>query len=64
MLRDRPVWVAGDRALDLAVRLRYAEVPCAVAAGVDEALSGSDRGVPDLIANYTAFRDLVTRSRQ
>ncbi|MGI8313118.1 MurT ligase domain-containing protein [Saccharopolyspora hattusasensis] len=64
VLRDRPVWVAGDRALDLAVRLRYAEVRCAVASGVDEALSGSDRGVPDVIANYTAFRDLVTRSRQ
>ncbi|MEV0049391.1 MurT ligase domain-containing protein [Saccharopolyspora shandongensis] len=64
VLRDRPVRVAGDRALDLAVRLRYAEVPCAVSSDVDDALAGSATGVPDVIANYTAFRDLVTRSRR
>ncbi|MBB5158352.1 Mur ligase family protein [Saccharopolyspora phatthalungensis] len=64
VLRGRPVRVAGDRALDLAVRLRYADVPCAVASSVDDALIGSGDGVPDVVANYTAFRDLVARSRR
>jgi UDP-N-acetylmuramyl tripeptide synthase len=64
VLRGRPVRVAGDRALDLAVRLRYAGVPAAVASSVDDALTGSAGGVPDVIANYTAFRDLVVRSRR
>ncbi|MCI2416508.1 MurT ligase domain-containing protein [Saccharopolyspora sp. K220] len=64
VLRGRPVRVAGDRALDLAVRLRYAGVPGAVASSVDDALTGSARGVPNVIANYTAFRDLVARSRR
>ncbi|SFS81795.1 MurT ligase domain-containing protein [Saccharopolyspora flava] len=64
MLRGRPVQVAGDRALDLAVRLRYAQVPATVASTVEVALGGTDGGVPDVIANYTAFRDVLTRSRR
>ncbi|MGW1675932.1 MurT ligase domain-containing protein [Saccharopolyspora sp. NPDC002376] len=63
LLGDRPVRVAGDRALDLAVRLHYAGVPATVSTSVDDALAGTDDGVPDVIANYTAFRDLVARSR-
>lgn len=64
LLRGRPVQAAGDRALDLAVRLRYAQVPATVASTVEVALGGIDGGTPDVIANYTAFRDLLTRSRR
>ncbi|KAA5834361.1 DUF1727 domain-containing protein [Saccharopolyspora hirsuta] len=63
LLGGRPVRLAGDRALDLAVRLHYAGVPATVSATVDDALAGTEDGVPDIIANYTAFRDLVARSR-
>ncbi|GAB3689136.1 DUF1727 domain-containing protein [Saccharopolyspora tripterygii] len=63
MLRGRSVQVAGDRALDLAVRLRYAGVRASVASTVEVALGGTESGLPDVIANYTAFRDLLTRSR-
>lgn len=58
VLRDRHVLVTGDRALDLAIRLRYEEVPCQVAPSVEEALRLLPAGEPDVIANYTAFRDL------
>ncbi|GAA2351816.1 MurT ligase domain-containing protein [Saccharopolyspora halophila] len=64
VLRGREVAVAGDRALDLAVRLRYAQVRATVASTVEVALGGTRGGVPDVIANYTAFRDLVTRSKR
>jgi lipid II isoglutaminyl synthase (glutamine-hydrolysing) len=64
VLRGREVAVAGDRALDLAVRLRYAQVHATVAASVEVALGSADGGVPDVIANYTAFRDLLTRSKR
>ncbi|GAA0529394.1 UDP-N-acetylmuramyl peptide synthase [Saccharopolyspora subtropica] len=64
VLRDRWVQVAGDRALDLAVRLRYAGVPVEVVSSVEDAVAAAPDGVPDVIANYTAFRDLVTRSRR
>ncbi|TDD81071.1 DUF1727 domain-containing protein [Saccharopolyspora karakumensis] len=63
MLRGRPVQVAGDRALDLAVRLRYAGVQANVASAVEVALGSTFGGLPDVIANYTAFRDVLTRSR-
>lgn len=61
-LRGRTVAVAGDRALDLAVRLRYAEVRCEVADSVEAALAADSGEPPDVIANYTAFRDLFSRS--
>jgi len=63
VLRGRSVAVSGDRAWDLAVRLRYAGVDCTVHSTVDEALGGQDPGEarPDVIANYTAFRDLFAR---
>ncbi|MEV4730379.1 MurT ligase domain-containing protein [Saccharopolyspora sp. NPDC049426] len=63
MLRGRSVQVAGDRALDLAVRLRYAGVQASVASTVEVALGSTSGGLPDVIANYTAFRDVLTRSR-
>lgn len=66
-LRGRSVAVCGDRALDLAVRLRYAGVDCAVASSVEEVVrrdaeEDADADPPDVIANYTAFRDLFARS--
>lgn len=65
-LRGREVAVSGDRALDVAVRLHYAGVDCATAPTVEEALrrscpEGGSGGRPDVIANYTAFRDLFAR---
>ncbi|MDR7299932.1 Mur ligase family protein [Haloactinomyces albus] len=60
-LEDRGVTVAGERALDLAVRLRYAGVRCEVASSVPAALAAMSEDTPDVIANYTAFRDLFAK---
>ncbi len=70
-LAGRPVVATGDRRLDLAVRLRYAEVPCTV---VPDPLDALDRAVGcipapagpagpgiDFVANYTAFAELRSR---
>jgi UDP-N-acetylmuramyl tripeptide synthase len=50
-LAGRPVVATGDRRLDLAVRLRYAEVPCTVVpdplAALDRAMAMSTSGVVD-----------------
>jgi UDP-N-acetylmuramyl tripeptide synthase len=62
-LAGRPVVATGDRRLDLAVRLRYAEVDHDV---VDGSLAALDhavrRSAPDdlleFVGNYTAFADL------
>ncbi len=61
-LGGREVVVAGDRARDLAVRLRYAEVTCEVAESVEDALTRLPGECPDVLANYTAFRDLSAKS--
>lgn len=61
-LGHRAVTVAGERALDLAVRLRYAGVACEVASNVQAALTTMPEGTPEVIANYTAFRDLFAKS--
>jgi UDP-N-acetylmuramyl tripeptide synthase len=62
-LRGRPVIASGDRARDLAVRLRYAEVEHTVVHGYRQAVLaaiglgyGNTEDV-DLAANYTAFQD-------
>jgi UDP-N-acetylmuramyl tripeptide synthase len=67
-LADRTVVVTGDRRRDLAVRLRYAEVDCAVVAdpldAVDRAVDsgpGSPATTVDFVGNYTAFADLRRR---
>ena len=67
LLRGRSVAVCGDRAWDVAVRLRYAGVDCAVASSVEQVLRrdaerDADADAPEIIANYTAFRDLFARS--
>jgi UDP-N-acetylmuramyl tripeptide synthase len=60
-LQGRNIVVFGDRALDLSVRLHYAEVQHVVAADVQSGLAGL-AGVPvQIAANYTAF--LAARAR-
>jgi UDP-N-acetylmuramyl tripeptide synthase len=63
-LHGRPVIAAGERTADLGVRLCYAEVrhtcvPDPVRAV--ESIDPSGSGGIDLVANYTAFRDLTKR---
>ncbi|TVT24365.1 MurT ligase domain-containing protein [Amycolatopsis acidiphila] len=57
-LRGRQVVAAGERAMDLAVRLTYAEVPHTVVRRPLDALDALPAGPVELIANYTAFRAL------
>ncbi|MBU6233893.1 MAG: DUF1727 domain-containing protein [Acidobacteria bacterium] len=52
-LRGRRVWCTGDRALDLATRLDYADVEYALVDGWAPQLEHDD--VVDVVANYTAF---------
>jgi UDP-N-acetylmuramyl tripeptide synthase len=59
-LAGRTVVAAGDRAADLAVRLHYAEVPCELWRGsLLDRLRREDAPAVDVLANYTAFADLV-----
>ncbi len=70
-LAGRPVVATGDRRLDLAVRLRYAEVPCTVVPDPLDALDRAVGCVPapagpavpgiDFVGNYTAFAELRSR---
>ena len=62
-LSGRAVVATGDRRLDLAVRLRYAEVAHDVVDGplaaLDHAIGRSDPGTDvEFLGNYTAFADL------
>ena len=59
-LRGRRVWCAGDRALDLATRLDYADVDFALVTGLAPELDHSD--VVDVVANYTAFAQWMEMS--
>jgi len=54
-LRGRPVIVSGERAADMAVRLRYAEVEHTVAPSLPVALAEGRRLGADVLATYTAF---------
>jgi lipid II isoglutaminyl synthase (glutamine-hydrolysing) len=54
-LRGRPVIVSGERAADMAVRLRYAEVEHTIAPSLPVALSEGRRLGADVLATYTAF---------
>ncbi len=58
VLRGRPVFVAGERQLDLAVRLEADQVPFELAEGVDDAVDRVPGGSLDVIANYTAFQQI------
>ncbi len=59
-LAGRHVKCLGERRLDLATRLTYADVSCEVIDDID-ALRTGEREVT-LIANYTAFREWTARS--
>ena len=57
-LRGRPVFVAGERKLDLAVRLEADEVAFSMADGIDEAIAAAGSPSLEVIANYTAFQQI------
>jgi UDP-N-acetylmuramyl tripeptide synthase len=59
VVRDRPVLVSGERALDLAVRLEADGVAFDLVRDIDDAV-GRVRpgGILDVIANYTAFQQI------
>ncbi|NBE99487.1 DUF1727 domain-containing protein [Nonomuraea sp. KC401] len=58
ILRGRPVFVTGERRLDLALRLDVAEVPFTLCDTFTEALAMQPPGRVDVIANYTAFQQI------
>ena len=61
VVRDRPVFVSGERGLDLAVRLEADGVRFAMVGGIDDAVSRVSPGAAlDVIANYTAFQQIRT----
>ncbi|MFF0143840.1 MurT ligase domain-containing protein [Amycolatopsis sulphurea] len=60
-LRGRQVVVTGERSADLAVRLCYAEVAHWSAPDPVQAIDTLPPGGVEIVANYTAFRDLVGR---
>jgi hypothetical protein len=55
-LQGRLVVATGERARDLAVRLRYAEVEHTMVPGYREAVSAAGSKDVDLAANYTSFQ--------
>ncbi len=58
VLRGRPVFVAGERRLDLAVRLEADEIPFELVDGIDDAVGRVTSAELDVIANYTAFQQI------
>jgi lipid II isoglutaminyl synthase (glutamine-hydrolysing) len=58
ILRGRAVYVAGERRLDLAVRLEADQVPFELVDGIDDAVSRVAGSELDVIANYTAFQQI------
>jgi UDP-N-acetylmuramyl tripeptide synthase len=62
-LEGRPVVAAGERALDVAVRLRYAGVPHDVCADPLVAARRLPPGKVELVANYTAFQTVLAAVR-
>jgi UDP-N-acetylmuramyl tripeptide synthase len=60
-LRGRQVVVTGERGADLAVRLCYAEVAHWAEPDPVAAIDALPPGGVELVANYTAFRELVGR---
>ncbi len=58
-LQGRKVVATGERRLDLAVRLRYANVDHEVAKDLDAAVTACDAPRIDVAANYTAFQEYL-----
>jgi hypothetical protein len=52
------VFVAGERRLDLAVRLEADEVAFRMVANIDEAIGLARSKSLEVIANYTAFQQI------
>jgi lipid II isoglutaminyl synthase (glutamine-hydrolysing) len=61
LLRGRHVVASGERGLDLAVRLHYAEVDHVLEPDLVAALRAADGAQVDVVANYTAFHQLLAR---
>jgi UDP-N-acetylmuramyl tripeptide synthase len=57
-LRGRTVFVTGERAIDLAVRLEADEVMFRLVGSVDEAIDVARAPSMEVIANYTAFQQI------
>ncbi len=57
-LRGRQVYITGDRAMDLAVRLEVNEVAFTHVPGFADAVTAVPPGRLEVIANYTAFQDI------
>jgi len=58
VLLGRPVYVAGERRLDLAVRLETDQVPFELVDGIDDAVGRVSSDELDVVANYTAFQQI------
>jgi len=58
VLRGRPVYISGERRIDLAVRLEADEVPFELVEGIDDAIGRVSGSELDVIANYTAFQHI------
>jgi UDP-N-acetylmuramyl tripeptide synthase len=58
ILAGRPVYVTGERRLDLALRLDVADVRFQLTGSFSEALAALPQGRVDVIANYTAFQQI------
>ena len=61
-LAGRPVLVTGERKEDMSVRLAYAGVAHTVRASAEAAADAAGEPELDVVANYTAFRDLLVRT--
>jgi lipid II isoglutaminyl synthase (glutamine-hydrolysing) len=61
-LRGRRVLVTGERREDVGVRLAYADVPHQLYPTAEAAAADAPEGLVDVVANYTAFRDLLVRT--
>ncbi|HEX4019228.1 MAG TPA: MurT ligase domain-containing protein [Frankiaceae bacterium] len=61
-LRGRQVLVTGERREDVGVRLAYADVAHTLYPTAEAAAADAPEGVVDVVANYTAFRDLLVRT--
>ena len=58
-LQGRPVSVWGERAADMSARLSYAGIPHTVHSSVAEAALALPAGNLDVVATYTAFREIA-----
>jgi lipid II isoglutaminyl synthase (glutamine-hydrolysing) len=63
-LHGRRVLVTGERREDVGLRLAYAGVAHTLHANAEEAAAAAPEGLLDVVANYTAFRDLLVRTGQ